>query len=194
MSPDPPTLSLLLNDSDPDRVKKLLPLIYNQLRAAAQQHLASERPNHTLSATALVHEAYLKLCGPREIPWQNRAHFYAAAAESMRQVLLDHAKARGRLKRGGNRPGPVSLNLDAGAALPDSSDQWPSDFVALDDAMCRLEARDPRAAQVVRLRYYAGLSVEEAALALAVSERTVTNDWSFARAWLARELKQREVP
>ena len=182
MPADPVTI--LLNDQDPDRAGKLLPLIYNQLRAAAQGQLASERKDHTLSATALVHEAYLKVCGGREIPWANRAHFYTAAALSMRQVLLDHARARSAEKRGGKA---ARLDLDAGATLAESEDS-PTDFLALDAAISRLEAEDPRAAQIVRLRFYAGLSIEQTALALDISERTVKNDWAFARAWLGREV------
>ncbi len=167
----------------------LLPLVYAQLKAAAQQRMADERRGHTLSATALVHEAYLKVAGPRDIPWQGRAHFYAAAAEAMRQVLLDHAKARGRVKRGGGRA-PINLDKAAtigadvqSAAAPDSLD-----FVALDDAIRRLAERDRRMAEVVRLKFYAGLEIAVVAEVLGVSERTVKNDWAFARAWLEREM------
>jgi len=168
----------------------LLPLVYEQLRKAAQLRLAGERAGHTLQATALVHEAYLKLVGVRDVPWQGRAHFYAAAAEAMRQVLLDHAKARGRVKRGA---GLRRIHLDeiatvggpvAGESRPDRED-----FIALDDAILRLASRDPRMAEVVRLRFYAGLEISEVALVLDVSERTVKNDWAFARAWLEREMR-----
>lgn len=195
MTNDKPSdvLTILLNDQDDAsrRVHRLLPLVYEQLRASAQQRMAAERAGHTLGRTALVHEAYLKLIGPREIPWQNRAHFYAAAAEAMRQVLLDHAKARGRLKRGGEQAWErLSLDdaatLDAPAGTPE---QEQHDFVALDAAMCRLEQRDPRIAQVVRLKYYAGLEIAQVALVMGVSERTVKNDWTFAKAWLERELR-----
>ena len=169
---------------------QLLPLVYEQLRKAAQLRLAGERAGHTLQATALVHEAYLKLVGPRDLPWQGRAHFYAAAAEAMRQVLLDHAKARGRVKRGGALQ---RIPLDDVATLggPVAEDHGPDreDFVALDDAIRRLGSKDPRMAEVVRLRFYAGLEVSQVALVLDVSERTVKNDWAFARAWLEREMK-----
>lgn len=183
--------------------------VYDQLRAAAQFAMASERPNHTLAATALVHEAYLKLAGPREVPWRDRAHFYAAAAEAMRQILLDHAKARKRQKRGG---GHAVYSLDEAAAIvsdaggdatggPATAAQELDaeggratgggvDFFALDAAMRRLEARDARLAEVVRLKYYAGLSIAQVALVLGVSERTVKNDWAFARAWLEREIRE----
>lgn len=185
--PDPPDATMLLNAAaagDEAAANRFLPLVYEQLRAAAQAWLAGERAGHTLQATALVHEAYLKLAGPRELPWQNRAHFYTAAAQAMRQILIDHARGRGRVKRGG---GCAPLNLDDGPTLGGPAD-IEQDFLALDEAIRRLEERDPRAAEVVRLRYFAGLSVEETALALGVSERTVKNDWAFSRAWLAREL------
>lgn len=153
--------------------------------------MAAERAGHTLSATALVHEAFLKIHGERDVPWEGRGHFYAAAAEAMRRVLLDHAKARGRVKRGGGRARvnleAVAITLDGpGAETAEPEDG--ADCVALEEAICRLEERDPRVAQVVRLRFYAGLEIAQAALALGVSERTVKNDWAFARAWLEREL------
>lgn len=197
MNPD--DLSKLLSSAsgDADAVARLLPLVYDQLRRDAQAQMAVERAGHTLSATALVHEAFLKLAGPREIPWQNRAHFYAAAAEAMRRVLLDHARSKGRLKRGG---GARHVDLDAGATLnvpmggggkaepAQGCDE--TDVLALESAIQRLEGTDPRMAQVVRLRFYAGLEVAQAALVLGVSERTVKHDWAFAKAWLARELQR----
>jgi RNA polymerase sigma factor (TIGR02999 family) len=167
---------------------RLLPMVYEQLRKAAQLGLASERAGHTLSATALVHEAYLKLVGPREVAWASRGHFYAAAAEAMRRVLLDHARARGRQKRG---PTPVPLDEAlvvlnvADLALDAHSDQ----IVRLDEAVRRLEAEDPDVAQIVRLRFYAGLSGEETASALGRSPATVDRDWAWARAWLFRQLR-----
>lgn len=192
VEPVPSTVTILLNDreSASERMNRLLPLLYNQLRAAAQQHMAQERPGHTLAATALVHEAYLKLIGPRDIPWQNRAHFYAAAAEAMRQILLDHAKAKARLKRGGRPPQQLAISDAAELPAPESDASDPAtDFLALDTALRRLEERDPRMAQVVRLKYYAGLEIAQVALILAVSERTVKQDWALAKAWLERELK-----
>jgi len=160
--------------------------VYDALRRVAQTHMNAERGNNTLSATAVVHEAYLRLAAPRDLPWQHRAHFYVAAAEAIRRILIDHARARGRAKRGGDRP-PV--NLDTLAELPGRNAEPEIDFIALDEAICRLKEQDPRAAaEVVRLRYFAGLSFADTALALNVSEKTAKNDWAFAKAWLAREL------
>ena len=200
---DPAPVTLLLNDnrSASDRIKALLPLVYDQLRAAAQNHLAAERKNHTLSATALVHEAYIKLCGPRDIPWANRAHFYTAAAQAMRQVLLDHAKARLALKRGGPAAGESSGSaIDARraavelASLPDpASDEQSAGFLILDEAISRLEGVDPEAAAVVRLRYFAGLSIDQTAAAMGVSAPTVKRSWAFARGWLKEAIESGRV-
>lgn len=165
---------------------QLLPLVYEQLRKAAQIHMAAERGDHTLSATALVHEAYLKLIGPREVPWEGRGHFYAAAAEAMRRILLDHAKGRARLKRGGReaRGGRAELVGDiADLACRDSEE-----IVRFDEAFRRLEAESPDGAAVARLRFYAGLSVEQTAAALGLSTSTVDRRWAFVRAWLYRQL------
>lgn len=160
---------------------RLLPLVYDQLRRAAQDRLAGERIGHTLSATAIVHEAYLRLVGPREVPWAGRGHFYAAAAEAMRRILIDHA--RNRRSRGG---GAVRLEDigDVGALAAADSEQ----IVAVDSALARLESEDPEAAAVVRLRFYAGLSVDQAAEALGISPRTAARLWSYARAVLFRTL------
>ena len=170
---------------------RLLPLVYVQLRQSAQASLANERAGHTLSATALVHEAYLRLVGPREVPWAGRGHFYAAAAEAMRRVLLDHARSRGREKRGG-RGGQPARRVDFAsvaelAAVPDSQQ-----IVSFDSALRRLEAESPDAARVVELRFFAGLSVEQTAMAIGVSDRTVNRHWTFARAWLHRAISKVE--
>ncbi len=176
--------------NDPRAAEKLLPQVYAQLRAAAQAQLKSERAGHTLSATALVHEAYMKLVGPREVPWANRAHFYAAAAQAMRQVLLDHAKARTADKRGGPNARRAALNM---AGLPDpASEDESAGFLILEAAISRLEVADPDAAAVVRLRYFGGLEVKETALALGISEATVKRDWAFARAWLKNAIEHDE--
>jgi RNA polymerase sigma factor (TIGR02999 family) len=147
----------------------------------AQRRLAGERSDHTLSATGLVHEAYLKLVGPREVPWTGRAHFYAAAAESMRRILLDHARAHGR--RGGSKLRLFEVG-DVAALAALGADE----IVAVDEAIRRLEREDPKAAALVRLRFYAGLDVEDAAKALQVSPRTAARLWTYARAALYLDL------
>lgn len=184
-------VTLLMNQAasgDRSAADQLLPMVYAQLRQAAQMGMAGERPGHTLSATALVHEAYLKLVGSRQVPWVNRAHFYAAAAEAMRRVLLDHAKARHRQKRGGSQAVVGGRRAFASiaelAASPDSEE-----ILSFDAALCRLEKESQDAARVVQLRFFAGLSIEQTACALGVSERTVNRLWIFARAWLHREVK-----
>jgi RNA polymerase sigma factor (TIGR02999 family) len=160
----------------------LMSLVYDQLRALAQQRMMQERPGHTLQATALVHEAFLKLVGPREIPWAGQAHFYAAAAEAMRRILVDHARTRQREKRGG-KAGRVLLNV---LDLADAENS--EEILALDEALCRLEQQEPEVGEVVRLRFFAGLSVDQTAESLGVSPRSVDRRWKFARAWLFREL------
>jgi RNA polymerase sigma-70 factor (ECF subfamily) len=190
-APEPADATLLMSQAaNGDRVAadRLLPLVYDQLRKAAQAAMDGGRSNHTLSATALVHEAYLRLAGPRVVPWSGRAHFYAAAAEAMRRILIDHARARGRLKRG---PTPISLQ-DASTLLSVAdlaSESHADQIVRLDEAVRRLEAEDADVAQVVRLRFYAGLSGEETASALGTSPATVDRDWAWARAWLYRQLR-----
>src|SRR5205823_1002499 len=142
----------------------------------------------TLSATALVHEAYLNLVGPREVPWAGRAHFYAAAAEAMRRVLLDHAKGRGRAKRGGidgQRRKRVEFASVAELAAAEDSQE----IVSFDAALCRLEAESADAARVVQLRFFAGLSIDETAQTMGVSDRTVNRLWTYARAWLHRAIR-----
>jgi RNA polymerase sigma factor (TIGR02999 family) len=163
---------------------QLLPLVYDQLKDLARQRMAMERRDHTLDATALVHEAYLRLVGEGgdHGPWPSRAHFFRAAAEAMRRILIDHARGKAELKNGGRRhrlPLDV-LDLASRADAPDA--------LAIDDAVTRLEQLSPAVAEVVRFRFYAGLSESETARALDVSERTVRRDWTYARAWLSREL------
>jgi RNA polymerase sigma factor (TIGR02999 family) len=187
--PDIPPLTVLLNDgrSATAREQAILPLVYEQLRSAAQRLLRGERDGHTLQATALVHEAWLKLVGPREVPWQGRAHFYAAAAEAMRRILVDHARAKAAASRGGPEARRAALDL---ASLPDpASERESAGFLILDDAIARLQTVDPEAAAVVRLRYFAGLSVDETASALGVSAPTVKRAWAFARGWLKEAIE-----
>lgn len=158
---------------------ELLPEVYARLRMVADRAMRGERGDHTLGATALVHEAYLRLgAGESEARWAGGAHFLLVAAEAMRRVLVDHARARNTAKRGGGRV--IRLGDITALAAEASTEQ----IVALDDAFSRLEREDPRAADVVRLRFYAGLSVEQTASLLGVSERTVAREWSFARARL----------
>jgi len=178
---------LIFDESLPaeERARLLLPLVYQQLRACAQEQLRAERPGHTLSATALVHEAWLKLAGPREVPWQGCAHFLDAAVEAMKQILQDYGKARRRVKRGGGR---ARLDLDAVATVSACEDENPWDIDALNEAIRRFRERDPRAARIVEWRFFTGLTNTQAAQALGVSEGTVKNDWKHARAWLATQL------
>lgn len=166
-----------------DAIERLVPLVYDELRALARTQLRHERPDHSLQATALVHEAYLRLLGGDRPPWNDRQHFFRAAAEAMRRILIEHARKRGRIKRGGKR---VRVEL-SGVDL--AGEQDPEQVLALDDAFQRLEGQDPTAADVVRLRFYAGLSVEETAKAMDLSERTVKREWAFARAWLHDALR-----
>ncbi|MBI4500452.1 MAG: sigma-70 family RNA polymerase sigma factor [Gemmatimonadetes bacterium] len=164
-------------------VERLFPLVYNELRVLARAHLRRERSDHTLQATALVHEAYLRLLGGVQPPWNDRQHFFRAAAEAMRRILIEHARKRGRVKRGGKRQRVELSDVD----LANSGD--PDRLLALDEAFRRLEEQDPQAADVVRLRFFAGLSVEETAQATGLSERTVKREWAFARAWLYDALR-----
>ncbi len=165
-----------------ERSARLLPLVYEQLRSLAQSVLRGEAKGHTLQATALVHEAFLKLVGPRQLPWQNRVHYFAAAAEAMRRILVDHARKKAAKKRGGGEARQAALDLEG---LPDpGSEQQACGFLLLDEAITQLEAAHPDAGAIVRLRYFAGLSVDETAAALGVSAPTVKRGWAFARGWL----------
>ena len=163
-------------------LKALLPLVYDHLRAMAGRHMAGERRDHTLEPTALVHEAYLRLVGREPLAWTSKAHFYAAAAEAMRRILVEHARARKREKRGGAWQ-RVPVDVADLAAHHD-----PEKILALDDAIRRLEEVDARNAAVVRLRFYSGLTAAETAQALGLSERTVKREWCYAKAWLVRAL------
>ena len=163
-------------------IERLLPLIYDELRRIAARKMAEERADHTLQATALVNEAYLKLVGDREVRFENRAHFFAQAAEAMRRLLVDHARRKGRVRHGGDRQ-----RVTLGAIDPIPSDD-PEEILALDEALRRLEEQDARVGQVVKLRFFAGLDIEETAAALGISARTVKREWTFARAWLFRAL------
>jgi RNA polymerase sigma factor (TIGR02999 family) len=167
---------------DRDALDSLIPLVYEELRRIAQHYLRNERPGHTLQSTALVHEAYVRLIRQDLPQWQNRAHFFAVAAQLMRQILVDHARAYRADKRGG---GVCNLALDD--AEKDAL-QVDVDIVALDDALKTLSAMDPQQGKVVELKFFGGLSIEDTAEVLGVSSSTVKRDWITARAWLHREL------
>jgi RNA polymerase sigma factor (TIGR02999 family) len=169
----------------PQASAALLPLVYEELRKLAAVRMSAEREDHTLQATALVHEAYLRLVGGDDLNWANRAHFFAAAAEAMRRILIEHARARLGPRRGGGL-GKLPVDLIDMAATDD-----PEQILVLDEAISRLEKEDPQGARIVRLRFYAGLSIEETAKALNTSASTVKREWSFARAFLFRVLKDR---
>jgi RNA polymerase sigma factor (TIGR02999 family) len=162
----------------------LIPLIYNELRGMARRHLGRERPDHTLQSAALVNEAYLRLAGKEPPEWQNRAHFFGFAAQMMRHILVDHARSRLAAKRGAGAP---RLSLDPEIALP----QKPGvDLVALDDALNKLAAMDPQQSRLIELRYFGGLSIEETAVVMGISARTVDRIWVAARAWLRLEMEK----
>jgi RNA polymerase sigma factor (TIGR02999 family) len=166
---------------DDAALEQLTPIVYGELHAMARRYMSRERRGQTLQATALVNEAYLRLVDIRQLPWQNRAHFFALSGRLMRRILVDIARARGYQKRGG---GARQVTLDEGMAIDDPG----RDLVALDDALTRLAAVDERKSQVVEMRFFAGLSVEEIAEVLKVSTKTVTRDWQMAKAWLTREM------
>jgi RNA polymerase sigma factor (TIGR02999 family) len=170
------------SDGDERALDRLTPLVYEELRHQAARFLRRERPGHTLQTTALIHEAYLRLIDANDVQWQSRAHFFAIAANLMRRVLVDHARRRDAEKRGGSH---IRLTLDEGLAVAKETDV---DLLAIDEALTRLATIDPQQARVVELRFFSGLSVEETAVALGVSPKTVKRDWSVARAWLRREI------
>ncbi len=172
------TQLLQVLDGSPDASGELLELIFQNLHGIAQQRMRRERAGHTLQATALVNEAYMRLIGNREMTWRDRGHFFAAAAEAMRRILIDHARPRIREKRGGGKP---MQRLDVVDLAVDND---PETVLAVDEAIEHLAKEDARAAEVVRLRFYAGLSVEQVAEVLDISQRTVMREWSFARARL----------
>ncbi len=184
---DPSDLTQVLKDASGGSrtaADRLLPLVYDELRRLAQSRMAEERSDHTLQATALVHEAYLKLIDMDRVEWQNRAHFFALAAKAIRRILIDHARAKNRAKRGG---GERNLSLDEALTIP--AEGLDMNIVALHEALERFAEEEPIRAQVVELRFFGGLSGEEIAEVLGVDRRTVTRYWQHARAWLYRELQ-----
>ncbi|MHC5028046.1 MAG: ECF-type sigma factor [Planctomycetota bacterium] len=183
-------ITRILSDSSIDgdeRARRLIPLVYEELRLVAQRRLASERPDHTLDATALVHEAYMRVAVEGSSAWRDRAHFFGAAAEAMRRILVDHARRRDALKRGGGNRRRVDL---ADLAIGDSVRLGDSavDLVALDGALTRLAAEDARKAQLVTLRFFAGLSLDQAAATLGISPATADRDWAYAKAFLYADI------
>jgi RNA polymerase sigma factor (TIGR02999 family) len=172
-------------NGDAQALDKLVPLVYRDLRRLAGRYLRSEPPGHTLQSTALVHEAYLRLIDQRNTHWQNRAHFFGISAQLIRRILVDHARARKAGKRGGN---VAKIQIDDSLAAPDPQDL---DLVVLDDCLKTLSGIDPQQARVIELRYFAGLTVEEAAEVMHVSPTTVKREWRLAKAWLHREIARR---
>jgi RNA polymerase sigma factor (TIGR02999 family) len=180
---------LLLNwgQGDQGAREALIPLVYDELRRLARRYLRRERPDHTLQSAALVNEAYLRLIRQDQPQWQNRAHFFGVAAQLMRHILVDHARNRAAAKRGAGAP---RLTLDPDVALPQARDV---DLVALDDALNQLAALDSQQSRLVELRFFGGLSIEETSVVLGVSPATVKREWATARAWLQREMRNKET-
>ncbi|HEY0079786.1 MAG TPA: sigma-70 family RNA polymerase sigma factor [Pyrinomonadaceae bacterium] len=181
---------LLIDWSDGKReaLDKLLPLVYDELRQLAERYLRRERKDHTLQATALVHEAYLKLIDQRSVHWQNRAHFFGVAAQAMRRILVDHARGHQAVKRGS---GDIKISLDENLLV---SDERAAELVALDDAMNALAEIDPQKSQIVELRFFGGLSIEETAEVLGIGTATVIRQWRMAKAWLYQAVTGEESP
>lgn len=186
MESQQPDVTLLLSElarGDRGAADKLMPLVYEELKRLARSYMRRERPDHTLQATALVHEAYLKLVRQQAVDWQNRSHFFGIAAQLMRRILIDHARGHGREKRGGDK---VVLPLNEALVF---SPEYSEELVKLDEALERLTGIDPRQGKIVELRYFGGLSVEETAEFLGISAKTVKRDWAVAKAWLHGELR-----
>jgi RNA polymerase sigma-70 factor (ECF subfamily) len=178
---------LLINWSRGDRtaLDELIPLVETELRRLARHYMARESPDHTLQTSALINEAYIKLIDQQNVPWQNRAHFFAVAAKVMRHILVDHARKHGYAKRGG---GARRIPLDDAVAR---IDQKATELVALDDALNTLAVLDPRKSQIIELRFFGGLSIEETAEVMKISSPTVQREWRSAKAWLRRELSNK---
>lgn len=185
MTPSPKSITQLLiewRDGDEKALDRLMPLVYDELNRLAHRYMHRERPGHSFQTNDLVNEAYLRLVNHKGMRWQNRAHFYAVSAQAMRRILVDRARSRGSVKRGG---GIQLVGLEQADTAPEKQ---AADLVALDDALTDLAAMDPRKAKVVEMRYFGGMSVQETAEALDVSTVTVMRDWSTAKAWLLRAL------
>jgi RNA polymerase sigma factor (TIGR02999 family) len=185
MSKDARELLAAVRDGDQSQIAQLVDLVYDDLRRLAQHYLSRESPGHTLQPTALVHEAFLKLIDQTRVDWRDRSHFFAVGAQAMRRILVNHAKARGRVKRGG---GKQKLSLDDTLTVSTNDDE---EILALDEALTKLAAIDERRAKVIELRFFGGLNVEETAAVLGVSKRTIEREWTACRAWLRRELSDK---
>ena len=171
-----------IEQGDPRAAEELLPLVYDELRLLAAQKLARESPGQTLQATALVHEAYIRLIGPDARDWDRRGHFFAAAAEAMRRILVENARRKRSSKHGGDQR---RVDIDA---LDLAAEEPSSDLLALDEALTKLSDTDPGVAELVKLRYFAGLTIEQAARFQGISRRTAVDHWAYARAWLRRQI------
>jgi RNA polymerase sigma factor (TIGR02999 family) len=183
------TILSAIENGDPDAAEQLLPLVYDELRKLAAQRLAQEKPGQTLQATALVHEAYLRLVGAHQVKsWDSRGHFFAAAAEAMRRILINRARDKKRAKRGGERR---RVDLDRIEIALDTNDEQ---LIALDEALTQLAVEDPDAARLVNLRFFAGLTQKVAAASLGLAPRTAERQWAYARAWLYARLRQDDGP
>lgn len=180
-------LLLAWGRGDSSALDELVPVVHQELRRLARRQMRGERDNHTLQTTALVNEAFLRLIDLRHVQWQDRAHFLALSARLMRRILIDYARSRRYQKRGG---GAINVRLDDDSSI--ASPERGSDLVALDDALAELARQDARKGQVVELRFFGGLSVEETAEALKVSPETVMRDWRLAKVWLLREISRRD--
>lgn len=184
---DPGIITDLLldwNEGNVAALEQLIPLVEHELHQLAHRHMAREGPGHALQTTALVNEAYIRLIDGSRVSWRNRAHFFAVSARLMRHILVDVARARKKLKRGGDA---IWISLDE---APEVADQRSADVIALDDALAALAKIDERKSRVVELRFFGGLSVEETAEALCISPITVMRDWALAKAWLSREMQR----
>jgi RNA polymerase sigma factor (TIGR02999 family) len=180
---DVTSLLSALSQGNPHAASRLLPLVYEELRKLAAQRMAQEQPGQTLQPTALVHEAYIRLVGQGDPGWESRGHFFAAAAEAMRRILVENARRKGRLKHGGSHR---RLDLDDVELTARAADDQ---LLALDEALQRLAGEEPEVAQVIKLRYFAGLTIEQTAAALGIAVRTANRHWAYARAWLYQQLE-----
>lgn len=191
MTPSSQSITQLLiewRDGDQTALDRLIPIVHQELRRLAHHYLKRERPEHTLQTTALVNEAYLKLVDHKDMHWQNRAHFFAVAAQAMRRILVDHARSRDAIKRG---RGVAVITLDEAAAIADTQ---AADLLALNDALDQLALMDARKSRIVELRYFGGMTLEETAEVVGLSPTTVNREWKSAKTWLLKTMSQQDKP